>query len=59
MRPLHAHPEAAEQFQRELRAPLPGTQEAKAEAQRKALAAAGLTPEDVRRIMAKRKSDDD
>jgi hypothetical protein len=57
MRPLHAHPDAAEEFQRALRAPLPGTREAKAEAERANLAQMGLTPEMVRQMMAKRDGD--
>jgi hypothetical protein len=55
MRPLHGHPDQAQEFQRALRAPLPGTQEAKTAAQASALAAAGLTTADVQRIMARRR----
>lgn len=58
MRPLHAYPEAAAEFQKALRAPLPGTVEAKAEAERSNLAQMGLTPEMVRAMMAKRAKQD-
>lgn len=58
MRPLHGHPDAADEFQRALRAPLPGTKEAKAEAERSNLAQMGLTPEMVRELMAKRNTGD-
>jgi len=54
MRPLHGHPEAAMEFQKALRSPLPGTQEAKAEVERSNLAQMGLTPEMVKQLMAKR-----
>lgn len=57
LRPLHDDPQAMEKFRREqLYAPLPGTKEAKVSAQAKALAAMGLSFEDVDRAMASRRA---